>query len=255
MRNFEHLGIDAKKTLYSPDGIIINQRLNLYEYSDFKNGLIEIQDESSQLISYALSPKTKTIILDACAGAGGKSLHLSAITNNECNITAVDIDLKKLRELKKRATRAGAKKITILSFNEFDKLVKAKKNDYYDYILIDAPCSGIGTVKRSPWLKYQLTLKSLMKRQKQQLEILDYYSKFVKPNGVILYSTCSLLPEENENVIAEFLSQNKNFVEDNINENLSIELPFIEQNTSKLTILPHLFGSDGFFLARLKRIK
>lgn len=248
--------IDAQPTQYSPDGIIINQRLNLYELSEFKSGLLEIQDEGSQLISLSLAPDEKSDILDACTGAGGKALHLASITKNNSKIISVDINQHKLFELQKRAKRADAKSIQAIHYKMFARLQSSRQKMLFDYVLIDAPCSGTGTVRRSPWLKYHITAKTILKRQKNQLEILEYYSKFVKENGVLLYSTCSLLPEENEIVIDKFLEKHTEFSPDPIYPHLmkfGIEIPYLNKNDFMMSILPSILNCDGFFVARMKK--
>ncbi len=256
LKSLLNQGIEAELTIFSPDGIIINQRLNLYELNEFKSGLIEIQDEGSQLISFCLSPAENSTILDACAGAGGKSLHMAAITKNNAKILSLDINSQKLNELNKRAKRANAICIETMQQKSFEKMQNSKNKMLFEYVLIDAPCSGLGTIKRSPWLKYHITPKSIQNRQKRQLEILGYYSQFVKPGGILLYSTCSLMPEENEIVIEKFLNKYPEFSPDPVYPQLlkyGIKIPYINKNDFMMSILPSVLNCDGFFVARIRK--
>jgi 16S rRNA (cytosine967-C5)-methyltransferase len=215
-----------------------------------------VQDEGSQLIGYALSPGPGEKVLDACAGAGGKTLHIADLTNGRASILATDMDFIRLRELGKRAYRAGIDSIKT-------QLIKSGKpidiknigdNGLYDSVLVDAPCSGIGTVRRMPMQKYRLNEALLEKHAKKQLEILNNYSQLVKDGGILVYSTCSLMPEENSGVVGKFLSLHPEFCADPLEPVFSehgIKLMGLSENSNTLTLFPHIHGTDGFFMARL----
>jgi len=245
-----------------PNAIVLYERVQLSEFNFYKSGKIEIQDEGSQLISYILDPQPGEIILDACSGAGGKTLHIADLMNNQGVVIANDIEYNRLKEIPKRASRCG---LSIIQTNNSLKTnieVFINKNKYlrngFDKILVDAPCSGMGTIRRDPMRKYRINPILLEKLHNNQLKILSEYSKYVKIGGILVYSTCSILPDENENVIDEFLAANKNFLPDPIkpiiNKN-NIGIENISNEAFMLNIDFTQSNSDGFFMARMKRIE
>jgi 16S rRNA (cytosine967-C5)-methyltransferase len=239
----------------TPEGIILKKRINLNEFNFFKKGLAEVQDIGSQLIPYSLNPENNSRILDACAGAGGKSLQLAAMTEDTSEIIANDSDFSRMKELYSRANRAGFNSIKIKNLTKVTNF--SDYYEYFDYILIDAPCSGLGTARRSPLLKYKLTQKSLDKLNNSQLEIINYYSKALKPGGVLVYATCSFLPDENRMIVDKFLSQNSDFEAEPLKpifESNGIFIKELNDSDFDLTLYPHLHKSDGFYMARLKKL-
>lgn len=245
--------IESVATKYSPYGITIDKRINLHENNLYKNGLIEVQDEGSQLICLAINPTENDKILDACAGAGGKTLLLAQMQKDRGKIIANDINFLKLKELLKRAKRAKLNSIQIHHQTTVNKL-----NNQFDIVLVDAPCSGIGTARRNPMHKWKLNPQRLEKIARKQLELLQYYSKFLRKNGTLVYSTCSLMPEENEIVIQKFLKENKNFEPLPLKEafnKFEIELGKINDDDFMLTLLPSVNQTDGLFLCKLRKIK
>ena len=206
----------------------------MYKRQAFQNGYFELQDASSQLVAPFLKAEKGMKICDVCAGAGGKTLHLSAITENKGQIIAMDIFKNKLFELKRRAKRNNA-------FNIETRLIENNKSikrlhGKIDRLLIDAPCSGLGVLRRNPDSKWKLSQNFLDKIKDTQQEILKRYSPMLKENGKLVYATCSILPSENELQIKKFLKteQGKKFkVED------------------EKKISPAQSGFDGFYMARL----
>jgi 16S rRNA C967 or C1407 C5-methylase (RsmB/RsmF family) len=190
-------------TLISERAIALEARPNLIALDSYKKGLFEIQDISSQIISEILLKLNSNNILDACAGAGGKSLYLAA--NSDKDISAYDIRLDALKELKKRAKRMRLKNIKTLESKHF------KENPIYETVFIDSPCSGFGTIKRDPALKHKLTLSRIKDFHRKQLKLLNFYRNFVAENGYLVYATCSLLHTENQSVIHRFLADNPGF--------------------------------------------
>lgn len=205
------------------------ERQNVFITKAFKAGLFEVQDEASQKIAPLLNPKPGERIADVCAGAGGKTLHLSALMQNKGSLLAGDVSDRKLDELKKRARRAGVSNLRVVSFKS-SKDVK-RLSGTFDGVLIDAPCTGTGVIRRNPDIKCKLTKEDLSRLLQLQLEILETYSKLVKPGGRLLYVTCSVLRKENEAQVDRFLASHPNFE--------AIEAP--------LKTRPDLTGEDGFF--------
>ena len=217
-----------------PDALQLRERSNLFKKDSFQKGLFEVQDASSQLVAPFLQIDQGMKICDVCAGAGGKTLHLSAISQNKGQIIAMDIYRHKLAQLKRRAKRNGA-------FNIETKLIENSKSikrfkGKIDRLLIDAPCSGLGVLKRNPDSKWKLQPDFLIKIKKTQLEILKQYSSMVKTDGKMVYATCSILPSENELQIEKFL---------NSDEGKHFELE------EEKKISPLISGFDGFYMARL----
>jgi 16S rRNA (cytosine967-C5)-methyltransferase len=248
---FNEMGIDFQVNPVVDNSIVINKRVKIDDSEVFKTGLIEVQDSGSQIISYILDPQPGSRILDACAGAGGKTLHIASLVEDNAEIIAADVELPKLKELNKRAKRASLNSIRTYLFKgksvpEFEQ--------YFDYVLVDAPCSGMGTIRRIPMLKWRLTEKNLEKYQKKQIELINRFSKFVKPGGTLVYSTCSLMPDENEDVVKIFLAENQDFkLIDNFNEELDKYNIKLRSDKGFMTLFPFTSASDVFFVAKFER--
>lgn len=211
------------------------KRENVFKTKAFKEGWFEVQDAGSQLISEYLAPKPNEFVIDACAGAGGKSLHLAALMNNKGKIISMDLEAFKLEELKKRTKRAGIFN-TETKIIEADKTIKSLENKA-DKLLLDVPCSGLGVIKRNPDAKWKLSAEVIERTKVIQKTIISDYSTMLKINGIMVYSTCSILPSENQNQVHQFLEQHKNF-----------------ELVSEKSLLPSE-GFDGFYMAKIKRTK
>lgn len=196
-------GHDPQATRYSPYGISLPRRLVLAADENFKKGFFEVQDEASQLVTIAVGANAGETILDACAGAGGKSLMLAMLMRDSGTIIAADIDDKKLKELERRAKRANVTSITTVSTKKLEAMEKYRGK--CDAVLLDVPCSGTGTLRRAPDLIYRLDEKDVAAYSKRQRALLGEYSSWLKPGGKLIYSTCSVLEEENESVVEDFL--------------------------------------------------
>lgn len=214
------------------DALKLQERTNVFSSEPFKNGWFEVQDASSQLVGNFLDVKPGMRVVDACAGAGGKTLHLAALMENKGQLIALDIYGNKLKELKRRARRNGAHNIEPRAIDS-TKVIK-KLYGSADRVLIDAPCTGLGVLRRNPDAKWKLRPEFLEKITKTQREILFSYSKMVKPEGKLAYVTCSILPEENEKQVFGFLKS-----EEGKDFNL-IEEKHIYASKS---------GFDGFYMA------
>jgi len=246
--------INCKMGRLSPVSLILNKRMQLNTNELFKRGLIEVQDESSQLAAFALAPKEGERILDACAGAGGKTLHLASICRDKCRIISSDTEILRLKEIRKRASRFGFKSITTLLLKNGASPKELSVG--FNAVLVDAPCSGTGVLRRQPMQKWKISPESIRKQSAKQLEILEFYSKTVKKGGRLVYSTCSLLPEENDEVVENFLKRNPEFHPSpfyHIFASKEINIPTMNEDTYKLSITPDMFGSDGFFISKFIR--
>jgi 16S rRNA (cytosine967-C5)-methyltransferase len=218
------------------DALKLKERSNVFITEAFKNGWFEVQDASSQLVAAFLDVKPGMKVVDACAGAGGKTLHLASFMENKGQIIAMDIYESKLKKLKVRARRAGAHNID-LKVIESTKPIK-KLYDKADRVLIDAPCSGLGVLRRNPDSKWKLEPEFLDNIKNTQQDILVQYSRMVKPGGKMVYATCSVLPSENQEQVQKFLTSD-----------LGKEFIFVKDKK----VLAHKSGYDGFYMALLER--
>ncbi len=247
-------GISCEPSPYSPLGIILNERINIQQHELYRKGFLEIQDEGSQLVCFAVNPQPNDRILDACAGAGGKSLLLALLQEDKGEIVANDINFFKLKELQHRAKRSHFHSIKI-SHQRLNSKNQALLKQF-DIVLVDAPCSGIGTARRMPMQKWGLTPEKLRRYTQKQIELLLYYSQFLRKGGSLIYSTCSLMPEENEEVINAFLEQKRDFEPEPLLSafnKFGIELETLGHKDFFVTLLPSLHKTDGFFIAKLRK--
>lgn len=218
-----------------PDAVLVKQYFEIFKSPEFHDGLFEMQDAGSQRIAPFLQAEPEMRVIDACAGNGGKTLHLSGLMQNKGKIIAMDIFQHKLEILKKRMKRAGAFNIETRTIDS-SKVIKRLEGSA-DCILLDVPCSGTGVLKRNPDIKYHLSAEKLNLINQTQQDILDRYSTMVANKGIIVYSTCSVLPSENELQVKRFIERKQGCFE-------LLE----EQNISPLE------GYDGFYMARLRKI-
>ena len=217
-----------------PDALLLRNRANIFRTDAFKKGYFEMQDASSQLVARYMNVKPGMRVIDACAGAGGKSLHLASLMENKGQLIALDIYQGKLNDLKKRAKRNSVHNIDTRLI-ESTKTIKKLKNSA-DRVLIDAPCSGLGVLKRNPDSKWKLQPEFIENIKKTQAEILDNYSQMLKVGGQMVYATCSILPSENEEQVQKFLTNHPEF-------------SFISENK----VSPAKSGYDGFYMALLEK--
>ena len=246
--------VDIEVMTYSPSGIRIARGTSLSKNPLFLEGKIEVQDESSQILSFAVDAKRGMMVADFCAGAGGKSLAIGAIMKNTGRIYAYDISEKRIINLGKRLKKSGLSNLFAQKIkNEKDAKLK-KLHGKFDRVLADVPCSGTGTFRRNPDLKWKNSIEDLDELNIKQLAILEEAKKLVKKEGRLIYSTCSLLKRENESIVEKFLDGNKNFRVISVNEILvKNQIPLSTGSFLKLT--PHHQKTDGFFAAVLERIE
>jgi 16S rRNA (cytosine967-C5)-methyltransferase len=226
-------GIDVSAVPDHPEALLLHGRTNVIRLGSFRKGLYEVQDAASQCIAPFLQAEPGQLVIDACAGAGGKSLHLAALMKDQGKIVAMDVEGWKLEEVKKRATRGGVKCIT----TEFIRGNKTLKfwDGKADRLLLDAPCSGLGVLRRHPDTKWKLTEEALEDVKDTQADILDRYCRMVKKGGKMVYATCSLMPGENEEQVKNFLEEHPEFELEEQHRTWPSE------------------GWDGFFMARFIR--
>ncbi len=230
--NVEEIITEAPKEY--PDALILEERQNIFTRQQFKDGLFEVQDAGSQLIAPYLKVEPGMRVIDACAGGGGKTLHLAALMQNKGRIIAMDTEQWKLDELKKRARRAGVANIEPRLI-ESSKTIKRLENSA-DRLLLDVPCSGLGVLKRNPDAKWKLNMDFIDRVKELQQHILKDYSLMIKPGGLMVYSTCSILHTENEDQVQKFIAESEGKFE------------LMEEKR----VWPS-DGFDGFYMALIKK--
>ncbi|MDP1935456.1 MAG: RsmB/NOP family class I SAM-dependent RNA methyltransferase [Nitrosomonas sp.] len=254
LKTLSQEGIEAQETPYSPCGIRLTGKPAINRHELFLSGKIEVQDEGSQLLGYLLAPKRGEMVVDFCAGAGGKSLLLGALMNSKGRLYAFDISEKRLNNLKPRFKRSGLSNLHAQRIaNENDIKVKRLAGKI-DRVLVDAPCSGLGTLRRNPDLKWRQSPQSIDELKAKQAAILSAAASLLKPGGRLVYATCSFLPEENQQVVQEFLNTQPQFSLLNCAELLAQQK--IPLDTGEfLQLSPLLHQTDGFFAAALTRVE
>lgn len=242
-------GIETTKGTYSPHCLKISDRLVLNNCMAWQDGLFEIQDEASQIASILVDAKENHKIIDYCCGAGGKSLAISNELNNQGEILAYDINAKRLENIKPRIQRLKVKNISLTD-------IIADSDKDYDRFVLDAPCSGTGTWRRSPDAKFRLTKEKLHGLTKIQSDLLSIAAQKTAKKGRIIYITCSVLKDENEDIIEKFLNQNENFAPINLKELWAkkIEAPYPCASEKYLRMSPLTTSTDGFFVCILERL-
>ncbi len=250
MEQLSAAGISATETPYSPFGIRLKEKLQLQKHPLFLEGMVEVQDEGSQLLGLLVGAKRGEMVVDFCAGAGGKTLLLGAAMANTGRVYAFDVSAKRLDNLSPRLKRSGLSNIgaTLIS-SETDARVK-RLNGKIDRVLVDAPCSGMGTLRRNPDLKFRQSPQSVAELNVKQSAILESASYLLKPGGRLVYSTCSLLVDENEAIVEAFLAKHPEYQLMPIAE----ALPKIDLGDGNyLHLYPHSHATDGFFAAVMVR--
>jgi len=245
--------IGAAVTPYSPIGIRLDEKIPLNKDALFSEGKIEVQDEGSQLLGFLLAPKRQDMVVDFCAGAGGKTLMLSALMGSRGRLYAVDVSDKRLANMRPRLKRSGASNIQPMLISHENDLKVKRLASKIDRVLVDAPCSGLGTLRRSPDLKFRQSPQSIEDFTKKQTAILTSASRLLKKGGRLVYATCSILPEENQQIVQAFLESHPDFVLKPVSEVLQQQKIELEMG-DYLELRPQLHGPDGFFAAVLERL-
>jgi len=227
-------GVQVEPLLWSPEALHIIEKTNVFNLPSFRQGFFEVQDAASQMVSRFLDPKPGMRVVDACAGEGSKTLHLAALMNNTGKIIALDTQEWRLNELRKRATKAGVDTIETRLITSV-KTVK-RMNGTADRLLLDVPCSGLGTLRRNPDIKWKLSSEDFTRLKTLQQDLLHRYCMILKPNGQLVYSVCSIFPSEGEEHITQFLTTHPQFT-------------LLKQQR----YWPQTDNTDGFYMALLKR--
>jgi len=250
-------GADAKPSLLAKDGIVVSKAGNLAFTDGYKQGELTVQDESSMLVARVAAPEPGMEVLDCCAAPGGKTTHLAELMNDEGRIVANDVHPHKEALIRSQADRLGLKSIGTMSCDASELPVKLSP-EAFDLVLLDAPCSGLGVIRRKPEIKWNKTAEDVNGLSGLQGRLLDSAARMVKRGGTLVYSTCTVAAEENERAVRGFLDRSPEFVLDPewpdealapLREAglISADFPGMFQ------LLPHQFGSDGFFIARMKK--
>jgi 16S rRNA (cytosine967-C5)-methyltransferase len=247
-------GIEAEPSPIHPAGIVI-QRGNIAKSRWFQEGFCTIQDESSMLVSQLLAPRAGSKVLDCCAAPGGKTTHLAELMGNDGSIIAADLHRHKIDLIRSNAERLGTGIIRPILLDARELHKKLNEEGGFDFILLDAPCSGLGVIRRKPDIKWTKTVRDINEIVRLQEAIIESAAQLVKPDGALVYSTCTIDPSENEQLIARFLEKHPDFSLDAEAYKLLPE-PIVQKagfadRVGMIRILPHMYGSDGFFMARL----
>ena len=254
-------GVQSKPTPYSPLGLRVQGKPDLSKLECFKRGAFEVQDEGSQLLALLLDAKRGEMVVDFCAGAGGKTLAIGAAMRSTGRLYAFDTSAHRLEALKPRLARSGLSNVHPAAIaHERDDRVKRLAGKI-DRVLVDSPCSGLGTLKRNPDLKWRQSLKSVEEMAKTQAAILQSAARLVKPGGRLVYATCSLLPQENEAIASAFSASSGDFTLLDVGEvltQLKVEGAAMlcsggENGQKYLRLWPHRHDTDGFFAAVWQR--
>lgn len=248
----ESTGIEAGETPFAPNGVRVAGKPPVNRLKSFEEGWFEVQDEGSQLLCHLVGAKRGEMVVDFCAGAGGKTLALGAMMRSTGRLYAFDVAERRLAKLKPRMAKSGLSNVhTVLIDSEHDPKIKRLAGKI-DRVLVDAPCSGLGTLRRNPDLKWRQTPNTLVELAPKQASILANAARLVKPGGRLVYATCSILKVENEDIVNAFLEAHPDFTLVPASQILAEQK--IDLDTGEyLSLWPHIHATDGFFAAVLQR--
>lgn len=267
------LGIASTPTPLAPDGLALHTHVNVYALAPFRDGSMEVQDEGSQLVAEIVAPPPRGVVVDACAGAGGKTLALGATLAGHGRVIALDVAQHRLTELRQRVRRAGLTNVEVHRVppegppeGMLKGAVRRPKGGFKkegggpsgrwegaDRVLVDAPCSGLGVVRRNPETKWRLGPGDVAELCAKQARILESYAALVRVGGRVIYATCSVLPEENDAVVEAFLAAHENFEAVPVKEILGRERALAMGDGDRVRLAPHVHDTDGFFAAVMRR--
>ncbi|MGO3741990.1 RsmB/NOP family class I SAM-dependent RNA methyltransferase [Kerstersia sp.] len=244
---------DPQPTPYSPWGIRVQGRPSLQRTPQFEHGLLEVQDEGSQLLALLVGPKRGEMIIDFCAGAGGKTLLLGALMRSTGRLYAFDVSAARLARAKPRLARSGLSNVATIALEHENDVRVKRLSGKAQRVLVDAPCSGMGTLRRNPDMKWRQSPQSVRELCDVQARVLESAARCVAPGGRLVYATCSLLPQENEEQVQAFLKKHPEFQLLDAGAILASRAPGLAMQDSYLRLRPDQHGTDGFFAAALER--
>ncbi|MGB9660629.1 MAG: 16S rRNA (cytosine(967)-C(5))-methyltransferase RsmB [Moorellaceae bacterium] len=246
-------GIKVYPARYAPEALVVEEGAVGEESADFRQGLFYIQDEASILVGHAVAPEPGSTVIDACAAPGGKTTHLAQMMQDRGRIWAVDIHAHRLQLIQENCHRLG---VTCVQTVQADAAELGRRfAGTADYLLLDAPCTGLGVLRRRPDIRWRKDLQRLEELSRLQLSLLSGSVEALKPGGVLVYSTCSLAPEENQEVLQRFLQETPGMVYEDLSGYLPSLPPDLKEQAAagQVQFWPHRHGTDGFFVARLRR--
>jgi 16S rRNA (cytosine967-C5)-methyltransferase len=246
----------ARPTPLAPAGLVLETRVNAFGLSAFQEGLFEVMDEGSQVVAELVAPPPGGRVVDACAGAGGKTLAIGASMGNKGRLLALDTDGKKLEELRRRARRAGLTNVTARPVTDEGTVLPAEaRPGGWDRVLVDAPCSGTGTLRRNPEARWRLTPDAVRAFPARQLALMVTYAPLVAVGGRLIYATCSVIDAENEGVVSRFIAERDDFVRVPVKEIWGRDRATAVGDSLTLKLFPQTHDTDGFFAAVLRRVR
>lgn len=240
-------GAEAEASEWTPEGIILTKHGSLDALAPLQEGLCQVQDESSMLVAHVVAPQVGEFIIDCCSAPGGKTTHIAALMKDQGRIVAGDIYEHKLERIAENAARLGIHSIETKRMDA--RTIGELYPEQADRVLVDAPCSGLGVLRRKPDARWNKTAEEIAALPALQLEILASAAKAVKKGGVLVYSTCTIEPEENQEVVKAFLAAHPAFAL----ENTGAFLPGKKRAEKMIQLYPHVERTDGFFIARMKK--
>jgi 16S rRNA (cytosine967-C5)-methyltransferase len=254
-------GVSSRPGKLSPWALVARKDRDLFSLESFREGLFEVQDEGSQIVSILLDPRRGARVLDACAGAGGKTLQIGAMMNGRGEVYAFDPDARRLANLRRRVRRSGLQNVRVVEADNVLTGFISRDEGQLDAVLVDAPCTGLGTLRRSPDIKLRASRALAAEMVRKQTSILEEVASLPKQGGRIVYATCSILPDENERVVEGFLERHPEYVLYPVAEALAetkaeYDLTTLRERVGDaryLELAPHRHNTDGFFAAILRR--
>jgi 16S rRNA (cytosine967-C5)-methyltransferase len=251
MEAFRNEGLTVGEGRYAREAVIIKNPGSVTKLKEFKNGFFQVQDESSMLVAHVLDPQPGELVMDVCSAPGGKTTHIAELMMNKGTVIARDIHEHKIAIIEENIRRLGINIVKTEIFNAAE--IDDAYTDRADRVLVDAPCTGLGIIRRKPDIKWARNIGDRKEIVRLQTGILHAASRYVKPGGVLVYSTCTIEPEENQDVVREFLKSDTGFRMTGISSLLPAELK--QESTAKgyVQLYPNIHGTDGFFIARMKR--